>query len=356
MKSDVVSKLEKLCEDYSRIKGRPFAYFYCPILFRDEETPLCKAHIINQAFNISTRTWTIQRLDVDNFYGSDFEADYIAIQYITQHWHPGEIITDKTLSKQFHPRILVDNKPVDFFVAQDRIPENYTCIEIQSGERSVRLGLKMHPIDFMALEERNLEIEINKDVRLPTLVSLIKAAHLTLFEMLGYQYALSAGGYFVGRQILGEFFLQNHNKISKTEIFENGLLFFREFAHFVRPIQFCPFDARGTITDKLLLVCKGNNGAFWSFIVLVRTSQKLHAVLIPIFDEPDAVIKFNDFLKNDNDAIEANFCRYDQSQDRWEIDKKTLKLIWPKSGILYPEILANDNDINSKTDSGLTIG
>lgn len=336
MKADVKSKLEKLRADYTQIRSHPFAHFYCPILFKDEETPLCQAHIINKAFRNSPRAWTVQRSDIDNFYGYNFEADFIAIQYKTENWSPGEIITDKTISNKFNPKILVDDKPVDYFIAQNNIPENYTRIEIENSGKSVRLGLKMHPEDFIAAAEQNWEIEINKDIRLPALVSLIKAAHLTLFEMLGYRYALSAGGYFVGRQILGEFFLQNREKTSKSEILENAHPFFREFVHMVRPIQSCALDIRGTITDKVLLVCRGSSGTRWAFIVFIRTSRQLHAVMVPIFDQPDAVATFIGFLKSDNHSVEADLYRFEQSQDRWGIIKESIQLAWPKSGILYP--------------------
>ena len=54
--------------------GEPFHHFYCPVLFLDDEAELCKAHIVNAVFAGSTR-WTVQRKDVDNFYGHVFESD-----------------------------------------------------------------------------------------------------------------------------------------------------------------------------------------------------------------------------------------------------------------------------------------
>jgi hypothetical protein len=332
MQADAKSKLERLRSDYEQLKGRPFTYFYCPILFRDEQTDLCRAHIINRAFRDSPRAWTIQRSDVDSFYGSNFEADFITIQYRTENWSPSEVIVDSALSKRFSPKILIDKIPVEHFVAQGVVPKDYTEVEIESSGRSVQLGLKMHPRDFIVALDKDWEIEINLDVRLPAIVSLIKAAHLSLFEMLGYQYALSAGGYFIGRQILGEFFLQNDKNKHKSEIVESALSFFDEFKHMVRPVQSLPFDAQGTITDNLLLLCEESRGAFWAFIVLVRTSCQLHAVMVPIFDQPSAASRFMGFLKTDHESIEAKLCRFNQQQDRWEIHKKAFTLTWPKSG------------------------
>ena len=68
------------------------------------------------------------------------------------------------------------------------------------------------------------------------LASLIKAAHLTLFEMLGYRYALSAGGYFVGKDILGQFFLNNCGQ-SMRKILKNAVAHFQEFVYMVQPVE-----------------------------------------------------------------------------------------------------------------------
>jgi hypothetical protein len=53
MNDFIRTKLEKLKADYFHVKEKPFSHFYCPILFRDEDQPLCRAHLINQAFKDS---------------------------------------------------------------------------------------------------------------------------------------------------------------------------------------------------------------------------------------------------------------------------------------------------------------
>lgn len=333
MKASVKSKLERLRTNYAQIRGQPFVHFYCPVLFKDERIPLCQAHIINYAFPNSSRAWTVQREDVDNFYGTNFEDDFLAIQYHAEGRSPGEVLTDKTLSRRFRPKILVDGKPVDYFIANEGIPEHFTRVEFHSDGQSVQLGLKMPPDNVAAVADQKWEIEIAKDVRIPALVSLIKAAHLTLFDMLGYRYALSAGGYFVGRQILGEFFCQNHGK-PKSKVVENALLFFQEFAHMVRPVKASDLDLQGTVTDGMLFVCREGGDFPWALIVFIRTSRVLHAVLIPVLDQPEAVATFLGFLQDQNDSIDASCCRFEQ--DRWEINEEVGKLVWPKTGILYP--------------------
>lgn len=332
MKAQVKSKLERLRADYAQIKGQAFAHFYCPILFKDEDVPLCEAHIVNEAFHNSSRAWTVQRRDVDSFYGSRFEDDFLAIEYHTEDLSPDKVLADKKLARKYRPKILVDDEPVDYFVAQDDVPERFTSVEFDNDGQPVRLGLKMSPEDVSAATEQKWELEVSKDVRISALVSLIKSAHLTLFEMLGYRYALSAGGYFVGRDILGKFFCDNHDK-SKSTVLENAPRFFSEFVHMVRPVEICNLDLQGTITDRQMLVCRESRGV-WALIVFIRTSSKLHSVMIPVFEQPDAVATFLSFLKNKNDSIEVMPCCYEQGQ--WEIRKELFRLIWPKKGILYP--------------------
>jgi len=65
---------------------------------------------------------------------------------------------------------------------------------------------------------------------------MLKAAHLTMFQMLGYRYALSAGGYFLGRDVLGEFFIKNRGQ-TKADILANVQSYFREFANMMRPAE-----------------------------------------------------------------------------------------------------------------------
>jgi len=333
MNDFVRAKLEELRADYSAVKGDPFSHFYCPILFADEDKPLCKAHIINQAFSDSAQAATVQRADVDNFYGSRFESDFIDVQRYRKR-STAEIVTDKNLSKRFSSKIFLEDKPVDFFFTADRIPAQFTSINLGEEELSVPFGLKMHPTEVIAAQGKRWEIEVSRDVRIPMLVSVIKAAHLTLFETLGYRYALSLAGYFVGREILGKFFLQNQDR-RKADVVKNAVPYFREFANMVRPVISCPFESKGTVIDKTFLMCMGNSGSAWAFIVLVKTAHLIHGVLLPVFEQVEQSVTYLEFLRNENSAMQVATCWF--KGDRWEISQNTIPLLWPKSGTMHPE-------------------
>ena len=43
-----------------------------------------------------------------------------------------------------------------------------------------------------------------------------------------------------------------------------------------------------------------------------------------------------DFLKNQNESISVTLCRYDQEDAYWSENKDATRLVWPKTGVLYP--------------------
>jgi len=334
MKKILRAKLEILRENYAKKTGHPFNHFYCPILYKDENKPLCMGHIVNLAFPNSPRAWTVQRKDVDNFYGSMFESDFTILQH-SRKYSPDEILRDKQLSKSIKPKILLNGNPIDYYYTESNIPNNFSRVIIENDGQTTKLALKMSPEEMLSEINGNWEIDISRDIRLPALVSLIKSAHLTLFDMLGYDYALSAGGHFVGHDILGAFYEKNKSKL-KSDALKNALPFFRAFVHMIRPVLHNSLTLQGTISDNQLLACRDINNNIWSLIVFIRTDQNLHAVLTPIFETTEAIPKFLNFLESENEIIEANFCSF--RNEKWKISKNSVKLTWPKGGILYPEI------------------
>lgn len=333
MNKELKLKIDKLQANYTNVVGHSFKYFYCPILYKDENVPLCRSHIINKDIYGAARAWTVQRKDVDNFYGSNFEADFTNFQYANK--SPVEMLTNKELHKKLKPEMLLNRNQVDYFIGKEKIPEQFTPITFGHDGRSVIIGLKI-PRNVVATSiGGKLEINVKKDIRIAAMVSLIKAAYLTAFEMLCYKYALSASGAYIGYQILGKFFRQNYNN-KKTYICQNASSFFLEYVNMVRPIQSVGFSILGTITDKIILVCWGSSGNAWAIIVFIRTGKTLHSVMLPVFDNMNMISIYIDFMKNKNESIEVSFCRYEKEQDLWAINKKRTRITWPKTGISFP--------------------
>lgn len=326
MQVAVANKLQQLSTDYAGVTGQPFVHFLCPVLFRDEETELCKAHIVNVAFR-GRQPWTVQRKDVDNFFGSMFESDFVDLRHRDRGLQ--EIVSDPALVRRFRPSFSVDGRTVESYHATGSVPPCHTQLTNGAGQ-DTPVVLKIDPSEMSALLGAKWQVHVEKDLRLPSLVSILKAAHLTMFEMVGYEYALSSGGYFVGRVILGEFFLQNHAR-PRSEVAANALTHFSEVVHLVRPVVGTPSHLGGTIHDRQLYVLRDGR-IIWGAVVFIRTADSLHAALLPVFQNADGAERFAQFLSGPRENLEARLTRYEG--DHWKASTQGVMLEWPKTGTL----------------------
>lgn len=324
MKQAVQAKLEELRADFAKASGSPFRHFYCPVLYRDEHTELCRAHVINSAFQGSSSRWTIQRKDIDSFFGSLFESEFVTLQDRGAH-KPIDVLISKHLSQRLKPQITLDDRKVEYYRTEDAPPPNHASLTIESGTIKRRFALKMTPSDTLAALDGKWEIRIEKDLRLPALVSLLKAAHLTLFEMLGYQYALTAAGHFLGRDILGRFFTENRSG-QRKEVLQNARTHFREFVNLVRPLASSEIALAGTSDDNLLYLC--TSGEFpWGMLVLIKAGNTTHGVLAPVFSHEDSAARYLAFLKEPQQRFTARLARF--SGDHWEVSPDNRLIVWP---------------------------
>jgi hypothetical protein len=212
------------------------------------------------------------------------------------------------------------------------VPGKHSKFAVDFAGQTVSLGLKIHPDETLAAADGDWQIRTDKDVRIGAFVSLLKAAHLALFDMLGYQYALSAGGHFLGFTVLGSFFLKNQG-LPKSEILENAVGHFSEFSNMVRPVVSGGTEAKGTADDGFLYICTRGTDIRWAFLVLVRTGESLHGVLVPTFDDPHGVARFLTFLQDNDESIDAVPTKFEG--DKWLAAKEPKRLTWPKpAGLL----------------------
>lgn len=330
--SELNRRLTELRADFASLVGRPFDHFFCPILHVDEDAELCKGHVVGQAFPDSARDWVVQRKDVDNFYGSCFEADFAAILY-KEGGTPASVLFDKDLSRSFNVTITADGEPVDHFFAKAEIPKHFTGLELHDDHSdSVLLGLRMEPESAFKKAAQRWATWVSKDIRVPALVSLIKAGYLTLFSLLGYRYALSFDGLFIGRSMLGNFFRQSVGK-PKPAVLHDAREFFGPFVHTVRPVLKTTLQLAGTITDGRMFLCRSSTGEPWAVIAFVRTSKQLHGVLLPLTESKRARALFKSFLQNDVTTFSASFIVFER--DHWTTSPKPMTINWPKgSGLL----------------------
>lgn len=316
-------KLQKLRADYERVAGEPFRTFFCPILYRDENVELCRAHVINEAFRSSPRAWTIQRSDVDSFFGSVFEADFLALQERGRH-DPVDVLGDRRLSRQLRPSVSVEDDDVEHYVPTGPVPDRHSRVALETSEGTIDMALKMQPNELLDRAGLRWEIRIDKDVRLPALVSLLKAAHLTMFSLLGYSYALCAGGYFLGRTVLGDFFEAHHGS-PRAIVLDAAEAHFPTFVNMVRPILGGDDHLLGTISDRRFYFVGAKEP--WGMLVIIRTGDVRHAVLVPVFESPEARSHFLDFLQSSAPELVTRLAI--SKRDHFEVASRTERFQWP---------------------------
>jgi len=225
--------------------------------------------------------------------------------------------------------MLIDGVKTDYFILNGPVPDGFTPVVLEKGGQSLYFALKICPNNIPVSSDVKLEMEISQKLWLPSLVSLIKAAHLTLFELFGYRYIFTAAGRFIGYDALGTFFLDNHLK-RKSKVIENAAIHFRAFKNMVRPVISHGIDFDGTLSDKKCLICFGSSNQFWASIIFLKVGLQMHSVIIPTFSSADSVPTFLTFLKNDLETLSVSEAYYDQKEDVWKVSKTRVALKWPK--------------------------
>ncbi len=324
----IVDDIEARRSEYQEIVGWPFKHFFCPILFRDDDVPVCQGHVINEAFPGADRRTVVQRVDVDSFFGSRFEADFVLLAQRGRH-DPVHVLLNPALRRKLRPRILVDGEPVEHYAPRGQLPPAHSHLSVErSTGPPVPLALKLEPSVTLSSLQGEWEIVIEKDIRLASLVSLLKAAHLTLFALLGYRYVLSAAGRFVGWDILGEF-ASNNLRHDRPTVLRNGLTHFGQFTSLVRPMLRWPEYVHGTVSDNELFLCIGSPHP-WAFMVFVRTGRDMHAVLLPVMEDVEAAARFVRHLQSPAPRFEVKRARF--QGDHWEVGNDSRVIDWPAAG------------------------
>ena len=332
MKPGLQAELERLRRDLVETTGKPFRHFLCPLLLVDESTPLCKGHIVNRAFKDAPSRWTIQRRDVDNFFGVVSESDFTVLESATTRSR-FDHVTDPRMPGRLKPEILLDGRAVEYFVPQGTVPKHFTPIRVETDTEQRWIALKMRPDEVANSLERDWKLEVSIDLRFPALVSLLKAAFLTKFALLGYRYALSVPGRLIGEQLLGRYFREMRNAPRSVAAAELRR-FFGAFANLVRPVVRLDRHFEGTIIDGKVLLCWSPLGFAWGSIVFVRAAG-LHAILLPIEGRREALALFERFLEGSTETLEVREALLfgTRGSQHWEVAPRSVAIPWPRTEV-----------------------
>lgn len=334
---EMTRQLKLLQEDYTRENKSPFKRFYCPIMGRDDETAeLCLGHVINQTIPNSSRARIVQRKDVDGFYGRLFERDFVSLVQVRS--RPiNKVLSDPDLRKKLKPKILLGGEVLDYY--EDRghtLPSHHFPLTIKTPDGWLwKIVIKKTPKEMSSDKPREFSVLVDYDRRVEALGSFIKSAYLTLFKMLGYNFALSASGLFVGYSILGGFFRQCGH-MSTVAASSAALDYFRPYVNMVRPMDnYDGLSRAGTIENDLGMLCKNRNGVFMGLVINVRTDKLQTSVLMPAFDNEAALVAYLKFLENDDEQVILHHCKFAEDRKSFTAEEKAHETRWPKKDVSF---------------------
>lgn len=329
----VESALPRLREDYQSVEGQPFQHFFCPILQKDEFTRLCMGHIINEAIPNSYRGRIVQREDVDNYFGSRFEADFTSLAQ-ARSMAPIDILVDPKMSKKIKPRVLLQGNLCEHYENRgDDVPKNHTRLTVNFPNKRLNWVLKTTPEELDALDQRDFELALGDDYRISAFVSLLKSAYLSLFKILGYSYALSGAGIEFGNGMLGRFYRENRT-MDRREARRAACDYFRPYVNMMRPIQgFTGKVPLGTVEDQKARVAVTPSRNIFGMIVSVRTNADFYAVLLPAFNDVEGAVAYHEFLQGDDHSLRVHNCEF---RDGTIVVSEQLKqTVWPMGDVTF---------------------
>lgn len=278
------TRVEMLKADFQAETGAPFKHFYCPFLQVDEPTPLCEGHIINETFG-TCNAWVPQRKDFDNFYGSKVEADFIsAVQDRTK--TAFEKWIDPKLNQRYRPQLFSKSVAVEHYITKEfQSGPGHTPLVVTNtgGDILGNLVIKKTPDEVKALHATDMQlVAVPPATFVPAIIaSILKAAHLTMFNLNGYRHVFTtAGRYLAG--ILREFY-EKFKDTRKRSLAGELAAAFRPHAALISPmILKNPSVLAGTAIDnRLLAVIGGTEGMFAIGVLIPASPDDAFCVWLP---------------------------------------------------------------------------
>jgi hypothetical protein len=322
---DIKKQLGFLQTDHIKVAGKPFTRFYCPLTGQDDaNAELCLGHVINGAMPNSSRKTIVQRKDIDGFYGRLLEPAFIAIMRM-QSQSKARNFYDPEIRKKVGLTILIDGEPCEWYEDQGGpAPDYFTKKTLRSTEfGDLKIVLKKK-IDTRV----KLTFRLAHDARIESIASLLKAAYLTLFRILGYGFALSDGGREIGYNVIGRFFREHeHDKDARKAAGP----FFRQYVNLIRPVSnYTGALPAGTLDTGRGHFCYDAHGVLFGSIIDVRMDKLLAAVLVPTFHDEASKVVFNDFLENKDQRLFLREFNYAERTRQIRAKKEIVERVWPK--------------------------
>lgn len=304
-------RLKELTDGFRRGGRHQTRRFLCPILLKEEETELCRGHIVPKA--AGGREWVIQRKDVDNFFGTKFEADYnhgIGIQGLD-----------------------FDNM-IKYMLQKRPSSRAQWLLKSRSGERH-KVSLQHVDNEHFAVhgpsdvQPGQYELGMEYDLRYPTLVSCLHTLHLGQFKRLGYTYANSNAARYTSRLLSDLFNVLKARKLKGHEAQEQLERLCITHKNMVRPVMYNAekLDQR-LLQDPFewFLVAWDGNSVF-ATIHFLQAGGKWNAVMQYNLEANTALLVTALVVCQRPLSFQVGWGR--QFKDRVEVGKPGNRISWP---------------------------
>ena len=291
------TNLEELRQDFESVRGKPFKYFYCPILHVDEDVPLTKGHIIPES--MGGRSKVLQRRDVDNGFGSFFEAEAADAIVHGLDGDPLDIVFRgdpdalKEIGRRFKLRARFDgmDRPVD-------ILHRKKGEEVEFFASTEGLTEAIGRVESTESLKGSLAVEL--DARSSILATSLRTSHLCWFQKCGYRYVFSNEGMFVA-WVLRSFYSKFIQPRSGPNRRKRGSLvservkkevddYCFQFANFIRPlppseVERFPRQIQQGTPDSGWFITLWDKDVAYGRISMVKLGNSRVAVMTPVITD-----------------------------------------------------------------------
>ena len=332
------TNLEYARTDFESVTGKPFRDFFCPILHVDEGVPLTKGHVVPRS--LGGKTMVLQREDIDQGFGSFFEAEAAdAIRHGLDE-NPLDVVArgdadqTKQLARRFGFHLMFEgtDKVLD---ARYGKQEEGAAFFVETEAVKAALGEADGQRTLMGV------IGVGLDARSSILVTSLRASHLAWFRLCGYRYVFSNEGLFVAwvlRSIYEKFIAPRRrpNRTKKGSLMSDEVksevdAYCLQFANFIRPlpgpvVETLPAAMQTGTPDTGWFFALWDGDDLYGRISVVKLGDQRVAVMTPVITDARGWALFDVVANLDLVFSEG---RFDADTGVCRVDPPGRHTIWP---------------------------
>jgi hypothetical protein len=334
-----LDRLRPYLDDYAKITGQPKEKFVCPLTHREcDVNELIEGHILNGKLHKASRRTIVQWAKPDNFYGSRVEPaiiDYLNAKDVGEF---GLVPGAHAIQIQLLDGAEYEAIPLKDEVAAHKIGERFPVLDMNRNGQRMFFAIKADRDDpkITHLKAGQAEIAITrKYLKTHWAAGMLKAAYLTVFDMLGYAAVFDPFGDSLRRQ-LAQYFYDNARS-------EDAPTYFREFANATmvmgkgEKLPAAPGDYEklefDTLDDRKLLFHFTPGEIMFAATCVFKINDVTVSATIPQSTRPApniaVAVDFYDRLMRGDADLRQIVRVAEYKVDHWDVGRKGLNVVYP---------------------------